>query len=87
MKQTITHHLKNQNNNQHIKKRRDGLQQQRGPTTKYGNNKHDKLHRANHENIKKFWRTVENTTRYQSDPIGHVINLSKKHLQKRHFNF
>ena len=29
-------------------------QQQRGPTTKYGINKHDKLHRANHENVKNF---------------------------------
>ena len=61
-----------------LKKRRDGLQQQRRPTTKYGNNKHDKLHKANHENIKKLWRTVENTARYQSDPVGNVINLSKK---------
>ena len=51
----------------------------------YGNNKHNKLHRANHENIKKLWRTVENTTRYQSDPIGHVINLSKKTFTKGTF--
>ena len=36
----------------------------------------------NHENIKKLWRTVENKTRYQSDPIGHVINLSKKTFTK-----
>ena len=28
--------------------------------------------------IKKYWRTVENTTTHQSDPVGHVINLSKK---------
>ena len=38
----------------------------------------NKLHRANHENIKKFCRTLENTIGYQSDPVGHVINLSKK---------
>ena len=67
------------------KTRRNGHQKQRRPTTKYGNNKHDKLHRANHENIKKLWRTVENTTRYQSDPIGHVINLSKKTFTKGTF--
>ena len=66
-------------------KRRDGLQQQRGSTKKYGNNKHDKLHRANHENIKKLWRTFEYTTRYQSDPIGHVINLIKKTFTKGTF--
>ena len=52
---------------------------------KYGNNKYDKLHGANHENIKKLWRTVENTTRYQSDPIGRVINLSKKTFTKGTF--
>ena len=28
--------------------------------------------------IKNIWRALEKTTRYQSDPIGHVINLSKK---------
>ena len=39
------------------------------------------------KNIKKLWRTVKNTTRYQYDPIGHVINLSKRDLQKRNFNF
>ena len=52
------------------------------PTAKYGNDEHDKLHRTN-----QLWRTVENTTRCQSDPIEHVINLSKRHLQKRYFNF
>ena len=69
-----------------MKKRRDGLQQQRRPTIKYGNNKHDKLQKANHENIKKLWRTVENTTRQESDPIGHVINLSKKTFTKGTFH-
>ena len=48
----------------------------------------NKLHRANHENIKKLWRTLENTIGYQSDPVGHVINLRvKRHLQQGHFNF
>ena len=51
------------------------------------NNKYDKLHRANHGNIKKLWRTVENAARYQFDPIGHVITSVKRYLQKRHFNF
>ena len=32
--------------------------------------------------IKNIWRTLEKTTRYQSDPIGHVINLSKKTQSK-----
>ena len=62
-------------------KKRKKRKKQR-PTTKYGNNKHDKLHRANHENIKILWRTVENKNRYRSDPIKHVINLSKKTFYK-----
>ena len=82
MKQIITHHLKNQNNNQHIHEMQTWLL-----TTKYENNKHDKLHRPNHENIKKLWRTVENTTRHQSDPIWHVINLSNILATFRHLNF
>ena len=81
MKQTITHYLKNQSNNQHIQKT------QRWPPTITGANKHDELHRANHENIKKLWRTIENTTRYQPDPIGHVINLNKKTFTKGTFQF
>ena len=64
---------------------RDGLQYQRTPTTKSGNDKHDQLQRANHENIKKRWRTIENTTRYQSEPIGYVINVSKKTFTKAKF--
>ena len=43
--------------------------------------------RANYYNTQKLSRTVENTTRYQFDPIGDVINLSKGDLQKRQFNF
>ena len=58
---------------------------QRRSRTKYGNNKHDKLRRANHENIKKLWRIVENTTRHQSDPIGHIINLGKNTFTKGTF--
>ena len=82
MKHTITHQLKNQSNNGHIQKT-----QRWSPATKYGNNKHDKLHRTKYKllNIFNCWRTVENTTRYQSDPIGHVINLSKKTFTKGTF--
>ena len=50
------------------------------PTAKYGNKKHDKLHRTN-----RLWKTVENTTRYQSDPIEHVANLSKNTITKATF--
>ena len=82
MKQTITHYLKNQSNNQHIQKT-----QRWPPTIKYGNNKHNKIHRANHENIKKLWRTVENTPRQQSYSIGHFKSSVKRHLRTGHFNF
>ena len=50
-----------------------------------GHQQHDQLQRANHENIKKRWRTIENTTRYQSEPIGYVINVSKKTFTKAKF--
>ena len=56
-----------------FKKYTDGLQQQKRQATKHGNN----------NNTKKLWRAVENTTRYQSDPIGHVINVSKEIFNKR----
>ena len=38
--------------------------------------------RANYDNTKKLSGTVENTTRYQSDPTGNVINLSKETFTK-----
>ena len=34
------------------------------------------------EQTRKTLKKLENTTRYQSDPIGHVINLSKKSFTK-----
>ena len=46
------------------------------------NYKCDKLHRRNHENIKRLWGTIENTTRFQSDPIGKYVNLSEKTFSK-----
>ena len=35
--------------------------------------------------LKNFGESVESTTRHQSDPIGHVINLSKKTFTKETF--
>ena len=54
---------------------------------KCGNYKRDKLHRRNYGNIKRLWRTIENTIKIQSDPIGKVVNLSKKTLSKETFQF
>ena len=85
MKQTITHHLKKTFSNQHIQNRQRWPPISTDTTTKSGNDKHDQLQRANHENIKKRWRTIENTTRYQSEPIGYVINVSKKTFTKAKF--
>ena len=49
--------------------------------------KYDTLRKTNHEYIKKLWRTVKNTTRYQSYPKGHFINLRKKTFTKVTFHF
>ena len=35
--------------------------------------------------FKRLWRTIENTTRFQSDPIGKVVNLSKNTFSKETF--
>ena len=53
------------------------------------NYKCDKLQRRNHENIKQVWGTIENTTRFQSDPIGKFVNLSEKtsQLLRKNLNF
>ena len=37
--------------------------------------------------FKRLRRKIENTTRFQSDPIGKVVNLSKKTFRKKYFNF
>ena len=44
-----------------------------------------KFYRTKHANTEKLWRTVEDTTRYQFDPIGNVINLSNKTFTKETF--
>ena len=56
-----------------------------GGHQKCGNYKRDKLQRRNHENIKRLWRTIENTIRFQSDPIGKVVNLNKKTFSEEAF--
>lgn len=47
--------------------------------------KRDNIHRRDNENIKKPWRTIENTIRFQSDPTGKVVNLSKKSFSRETF--
>ena len=39
------------------------------------------------QTLKKLWRTVEDTTGHQFDPIGNVINLSDKTFTKETFQF
>ena len=67
------------------KKLPDGLHHRRRPTTKCRNHKCYKFYRTNHANTKKLWRTVEDTTGHQFDPIGNVINLSNKTFTKETF--
>ena len=52
---------------------------------KCGNYECDKLHRRNHENVKRLRRIIENITRFQSDPTGKVVNLSEKTFSKETF--
>ena len=49
-----------------------------GDQQKIKNHKRDKLHRPNHENIKRLWRTNETKIEFQPDLIEKVLNLSKK---------
>ena len=44
-----------------------------------------KFYRRNHANTEKLWRTVEDTTGHQFDPIGNIINLSNKTFTKETF--
>ena len=44
--------------------------------------KHYKFYRTKHANTKKLWRTVENTTGHQFDPVGNATNLSNKTFTK-----
>ena len=45
------------------------------------------FYRTNHANTKKLWRTVEDTTGRQFDPIGNGINLGNKTFNKETLNF
>ena len=38
----------------------------------------DKLHRGYQENFIQLWRSIEDTSELQFDPVGNVINLSTK---------
>ena len=71
-------HKTNQSNKNNSEKLPDNLHHRRKPTTKYRNHEPYKFYRTKHANTKKLWRTVEDTTRHQFDPIGNVINLSNK---------
>ena len=68
-----------------IKKREQSLCVWRGPTRKCPINHCHQLHRINHGNFVKLRRTIENTTGFQSDPSGKVINLSKERFTKETF--
>ena len=46
----------------------------------------NQLRRTNHANFKKLWRTVEDSVGLQSDPTGHVTNLSNKSFTKDEYN-
>ena len=61
------------------------LPHRRRPTAKCRNHKCHKFYRTNHANTEELWRTVEDTTGHQFDPIGNVINLSSKTFIKETF--
>ena len=42
----------------------------------------NQIRRTNYGNFVKIRRTIENSTRFQSDPAGNVINLSDKYFTK-----
>ena len=44
--------------------------------------KRDKIHRRNYENVKRLRGKIDNTIKFQSDPIGKNANLSKKTFSK-----
>ena len=50
---------------------------------KRGNYTRDKLYRRNRENNIRLWKTIENKIGLQSNPIGKVVNLSKKTFIKK----
>ena len=61
------------------------------PIKKCGNHKRDKIHRRNHENILKIGFgellkiQLHSNLIFQSDPIGKVLDLSKKTFSKEIF--
>ena len=62
----------------YIQKRGNGLHRLQRPSSKRcGNCKRDKLDRRNRENLKRLRRTIENTTRFKSDVIEKIFDISK----------
>ena len=70
---------------QNSKKRVPGLCVSREPIRKHRTDQRHKLHRTNHDNFIKLQKTLEDTTRFQYDPAGQVINLSTKRFCKDTF--
>ena len=68
-----------------FKKRVPGLCVSRGPRRKYRTDQSYKLHRTNHDNLIKLRKTLEDTSRFQFDPAGQVLNLSTKRFCKDTF--
>ena len=56
-----------------------------GPRREHLTDQRHKLYRTNYDNFIKFWKTLEGTIRFQSDPVGQVINLSAKRFCKDTF--
>ena len=68
------------------KKNEYGVCIKQRPTKKHQPFPSNQLRRTNHANFKKLWRTVEDSVGLQSDPAGHVTNLSKKSFTKDEYN-
>ena len=64
------------------KKREYGLCTKQRPTRKHQPFHSNHLYKTNHANFNKLRRTIEDSIGLQSDPAGHVINLSKKNFTK-----
>ena len=68
------------------KKKEYGVCIKQRPTRKHQLFPSNQLRRTNHANFKKLWRTVEDSVGLQSDPAGHVTNLSNKSFTKDEYN-
>ena len=68
-----------------FKKRVPGICVSRRSRRKHRTVQLHKLHRKNHDNFIKLRKMLEDTIRFQSDPVGHVINLSTKRFCKDTF--